>query len=72
MTADEPRLSFARADLSEEEIAAVTAALAITLREEKLRSADDRPLAGGWKSYYRTLRSPLIGGRDAWRTYHRL
>lgn len=72
MTDDEPRLSFSKANLTEEEIAAVAAAIVATTREDKLRSADDRPLAGGWKSYYRVLRRPLVGGRDAWRTYHRL
>lgn len=72
MNAPEPRLSFSKATLTEEEIAAVTAALYLTLREDQLRSADDRPLAGGWNSYYRTLRPQLISGRDAWRTYHRL
>jgi len=65
-------LSFVKAHLTEEEIAAVTAVLTVASRPEKLRSADDRPLAGGWKSYYRTLRPPLVSGRDAWRTYHRL
>ena len=68
----EPTLSFSKANLTEEEIAAVAAALMASTREERLRSADDRPLAGGWKSYYRVLRRPLVGGRDAWRTYHRL
>lgn len=72
MTDDQPRLSFAKANLTEEEIAAVTVALAVTLREERLRSAADRPLAGGWNSYYRTMRQPLVSGREAWRTYHRL
>ena len=57
---------------SAEEVAAVVAVLSAAARSERLRSADDRPLAGGWKSYYRTLRPPLASGRDAWRTYHRL
>ncbi|GAA3866927.1 acyl-CoA carboxylase subunit epsilon [Tessaracoccus defluvii] len=64
-------LSFAKAHLTEEEIAAVTVVLTVATRPEKLRSADDRPLAGGWKSYYRTMRAQLMPGRDAWRTYHR-
>lgn len=72
MTAGSPLVSFTKANLSEEEIAAISAALIAGTREEKLRSADDRPLAGGWDSYYRTVRQPLVGGRDAWRTYHRL
>lgn len=60
------------AKLTEEEVAAVTAVLAAASGSSTLRSADDRPLAGGWKSYYRTVRSPLMGGREAWRTYHRM
>jgi len=72
VTGDRPRLTFSGAELTEEEIAAVTAALAISLREERLRTPDDRPLAGGWNSYYRTVRPALVGGRDAWRTHHRI
>lgn len=64
-------LSFAKAELSELEIAAIAAVIAASSQEERLHSADDRPLAGGWKSYYRTMRPALIHGRDAWRTYHR-
>ncbi|HSO68492.1 MAG TPA: acyl-CoA carboxylase epsilon subunit [Arachnia sp.] len=60
------------AHLSEEEVAAVVAVLHASAGAEQLRSPHDRPLAGGWKSYYRTVRSPLMGGRDAWRTYHRM
>lgn len=60
------------AKLTEEEVAAVTAVLAAASGSSTLRSADDRPLAGGWKSYYRTVRGTLNTGRDAWRTYHRL
>ncbi|MFT3887353.1 MAG: acyl-CoA carboxylase subunit epsilon [Arachnia sp.] len=65
-------LSFDKARLTEEEVAAITTVLAAASRPEQLRSADDRPLAGGWGSYYRTLRPALVTGREAWRTYHRL
>ena len=41
------------------------------MADDKLKAADDRPLAGGWKSYYRTVRQQLVYGRDAWRTYIR-
>ena len=60
------------AHLTEEEVAAVIAVVHASAGAEQLRSPDDRPLAGGWKSYYRTVRSPLVGGREAWRTYHRM
>ncbi len=69
---DSESISLTKASLSDEEMAAVVAVLSAAARSERLRSADDRPLAGGWKSYYRTLRPPLVSGRDAWRTYHRL
>ncbi len=72
MTGDQPSLTFLKANLTEEEVAAIAAALIAGTREERLHSASDRPLAGGWNSYYRTVRRPLAGGRDAWRTYHRL
>lgn len=65
-------LQFTKANLTDDEVAAVTAVLASASRRDTLRSADDRPLAGGWKSYYRTVRSPLITGREAWRTFHRM
>lgn len=65
-------IEFKGAELTEEETAAVVAVLAAASREDKLRSADDRPRAGGWGSYYRTVRSQMITGRDAWRTYHRI
>ena len=42
-----------------------------TMADDRLKAADDRPLAGGWKSYYRTVRQQLAFGRDAWRTYIR-
>jgi len=65
-----PGLSLSKAKLSEEETAALLAVLYAGSRQEALHSADDRPRAGGWASYYRGVRSPLIYGRDAWRTYH--
>lgn len=56
----------------EEVAAAATVLSALANASDTLRSADDRPLAGGWKSYYRTVRPPLVYGRAAWRTYMRL
>ncbi len=61
------------AQLTEEELGALMAVIGAVTRREGLRAGDDRPLAGGWKSYYRTVRSPILAtGRDAWRTYNRL
>lgn len=65
-------LEFGKANLTEEETAAIAAVLVAASRRDTLRSADDRPLAGGWKSYYRTVRGPLVTGRDAWRTFQRI
>ena len=57
---------------TEEALAAVVFLLrAGDMADDKLKAADDRPLAGGWKSYYRTVRQQLVYGRDAWRTYIR-
>ncbi|MDO5094222.1 MAG: acyl-CoA carboxylase subunit epsilon [Propionibacteriaceae bacterium] len=57
---------------TDEEVAAlVTVLQAHAMADDRLKAADDRPLAGGWKSYYRTVRQQLAFGRDAWRTYIR-
>lgn len=65
-------ISLRGAQLTEEEVAAIMAVIHASAGAEHLHSADDRPLAGGWNSYYRTVRSSLVGGRGAWRTSHRL
>ena len=59
------RYSIRAAGATDEEIAA----LVVVLRARDM--ADDRLKAGGWKSYYRTVRQQLVYGRDAWRTYIR-
>lgn len=69
---EQPTFEFTGATLTEDETAAVVAVLTAASRRVTLRSADDRPIAGGWGSYYRTVRSQLVTGRDAWRTFHRL
>ncbi|NLE97360.1 MAG: acyl-CoA carboxylase subunit epsilon [Propionibacterium sp.] len=53
--------------LTDEEFGALVTVLLAKRRAERLRSADDRPLAGGWNSYYRIVRQPLVPGREAWR-----
>lgn len=55
------------APLSEEELAALSVVLRTKRRAARLRTTDDRPLAGGWNSYYRGLRPVLVPGREAWR-----
>ncbi|RRD44750.1 acyl-CoA carboxylase subunit epsilon [Tessaracoccus sp. OH4464_COT-324] len=53
--------------LTEEELGAIAAVLNAKRRANRLRPTDDRPLAGGWNSYYRIMRPPLVPGREAWR-----
>ena len=66
------RYDIRAAGATEEEITALVVVLkALGMAEDRLKAADDRPLAGGWKSYYRTVRQQLVYGRDAWRTYIR-
>ncbi|WP_296140179.1 acyl-CoA carboxylase epsilon subunit [uncultured Tessaracoccus sp.] len=53
--------------LTDDEIGALAAVLFAKRRTSQLHQTDDRPLAGGWNSYYRILRPPLVPGREAWR-----
>ncbi len=68
----QPQYVIRTGGATDEEITALVTVLhAKATAEDRLQAADDRPLAGGWKSYYRTVRQPLIYGREAWRTYIR-
>lgn len=68
----EPVLGIAKGDPDDQELAAVAVALAIATRSAPPpRESDDRPLAGGWKSYWRTVRRPMATGREAWRSTYR-
>lgn len=62
-----PNRSISGTPLTDEELGAVIAVLNAKRRASVLRPTDDRPLAGGWNSYYRVLRPPLVPGREAWR-----
>ncbi|MFV0429420.1 MAG: acyl-CoA carboxylase subunit epsilon [Arachnia sp.] len=66
---DEPRYRVSAPGATDDELTALIAVLAgRAAAPDQLRSAEDRPLAGGWKSYYRTVRTQHAPGRDAWRT----
>lgn len=67
----ETRFTISGGGASDEDLAALIAVLRVRMAEGRLKAAEDRPLAGGWKSYYRTVRTPVVNGRDAWRTFIR-
>ena len=64
----DPVYSVAKTQATDDELAAVFAVLQASAATESLREGTDRPLAGGWKSYYRTIRPQVAPGREAWRT----
>lgn len=63
----EPSSSVRGTPLTDEELAALAVVLAKRRQSGTLHAGDDRPLAGGWNSYYRIMRPPLVPGREAWR-----
>ncbi|MGO1385653.1 MAG: acyl-CoA carboxylase subunit epsilon [Arachnia sp.] len=67
ITGSEPAFSVATGNATDEELAALFAILQASTVTETLKAGSDRPLAGGWKSYYRTIRQSAAPGREAWR-----
>lgn len=66
--AEPPRIEVVGGTLSDEEVGAVVAVLQAALAANAPAQAnDDRPLAGGWKSYVRVMRRQMMPGREAWR-----
>lgn len=67
--APEPlRIEVMGGNPSDDEVGAVLAVLAAaTAAQVPQKNNDDRPLAGGWSSYTRTLRRQMMPGREAWR-----
>lgn len=50
------------------ELAALMAVLQAAHRANvPVEQSDDRPVAGGWKTYQRTLRRVMTPGREAWK-----
>ena len=68
MSEERPLYSVTRGQATDEELAALFALLQVRSMSETLKPGTDRPLAGGWKSYYRTVRQQTAPGREAWRT----
>ncbi|GAB2472064.1 hypothetical protein GCM10027030_03170 [Luteococcus sediminum] len=59
---------FGKGNPDADEVAAVLTVIQAALAPAALAEEnDDRPLAGGWKSYNRVLRRPHNPGREAWR-----
>ncbi|MGO4956008.1 acyl-CoA carboxylase subunit epsilon [Luteococcus sp. Sow4_B9] len=50
-----------------ETAAVITALMAAMAPSGPVEESDDRPLAGGWKSYTRVMRRMPTHGREAWR-----
>jgi len=63
-----PTFRITRGHPDDVEIAALMAVLqsALAARAPADEGLGDRPRAGGWKSYWRVVRRPLVPGRDAW------
>ncbi|MFT8395709.1 acyl-CoA carboxylase subunit epsilon [Propionibacterium sp.] len=61
-----PAVQVAKGEPTEEELGALSVVLAAVLAESPARENEDRAQFSGWKSYWRTVRQPLIPGREAW------
>ncbi|HAM45026.1 MAG TPA: acyl-CoA carboxylase subunit epsilon [Propionibacteriaceae bacterium] len=57
---------------TDEELAAI-AAITVAVRRGRPQSHAPHTgtLAGGWRSYWHTVRNPLLPGREAWRSTFR-
>ncbi len=63
------RIQVSKGNPTDEELGAVLAVLQSALAPREAgpdEDLGDRPRAGGWKSYWRVMRRPLVPGRDAW------
>lgn len=68
----EPLVEIVSGNPTEEELAAIAA---VTVAVRRARPEPHAPqtgtLAGGWRSYWHTVRNPLLPGREAWRSTFR-
>jgi len=68
VSTDDSLVRVTRGDPDDDELAALTVVLAAMLAEpEPARQNTDRPMAGGWNSYWRRVREPFVHGPEAWR-----
>lgn len=62
-----PHAEITKGNPTDEEMAAIVAVLAVAFQPPAPpRKNLDRGVAGGWKSYWRVVRQPLIPGRETW------
>lgn len=65
---ESPDLRVVKGSPTEEELAAVTVVLlGLAAAQAKRKDAPELTYGGGWKSYWRTVRSPIHSQRDSWR-----
>lgn len=65
--ADDKAFEVVRGNPDEEELAAALVVLAAAMAEPgPARPNTDRPIAGGWNSYWRKVRQPFAHGPEAW------
>lgn len=63
----EPVFEVVRGNPDEEELAATLVVLAAEMAEPPPACPNtDRPIAGGWNSYWRKVREPFVHGPEAW------
>lgn len=63
----DPVIQVSKGNPTDEEVAAAVTVLSLALAPRpNPRAAADRPLAGGWRSYWRVMRHDHRPGRGAW------
>ncbi len=64
-----PAFSVAGGDLTPEELAALAVVISALRRVRGRPHAPENPnIAGGWKSYWHTVRWPMYPGHGSWRS----
>ncbi len=64
-----PTFSVVAGNPDDEDLAVLTVTLAALRRSRgKPHAPEKSTVAGGWNSYWHTLRKPMLQGHDAWRS----